>query len=253
MSDRLLHIGDGFWNVRGTYKIGGVFDVGTQTSLVRLSSGAFVLLDCYTLTGEVLDEVMALTDDGRSVEAILNLHPFHTLHVEACASRFPRARLYGTARHGLRTPLLRWETVHTDDPALHERYLADLQFSVPRGVQFIPDNERVHFSSVLVLHHASKTLHVDDTLTWINLPLMRGLHFHPSLPAALARRAGAAVEFRAWARELAEQCQGVEHVCTAHTKPLPPPSPHRRTVTDWVLRALARREAALTRHQQRFG
>ena len=39
MSDRLIDLGNGFWTVRGSLRIGGVFDVGTQCSLVRLANG----------------------------------------------------------------------------------------------------------------------------------------------------------------------------------------------------------------------
>ena len=83
MADELIQIADGFWNIRGSFKIAGLIDVGTQMSLVQLRSGDFVLLDSYALSGEVERQVRALTDGGRAVRAILNLHPFHTVHVPA--------------------------------------------------------------------------------------------------------------------------------------------------------------------------
>ena len=46
----------------------------------------------------------------------------------------------------------------------------DLEFSVPAGVDFISSNESVHFSSVLVFHPSTKTLHVDDTFMFIPTP-----------------------------------------------------------------------------------
>jgi hypothetical protein len=46
MTGQLIHVADNFWNIRGSYRIGGVIDVGTQASLVRLANGKFVLLDC---------------------------------------------------------------------------------------------------------------------------------------------------------------------------------------------------------------
>jgi hypothetical protein len=48
MSGKILHVADDFWNIRGSYRVGGVIDVGTQASLVRLASGKFVMLDSYT-------------------------------------------------------------------------------------------------------------------------------------------------------------------------------------------------------------
>ena len=70
MSDRFVDLGDGFWTVRGSFRIGGFFDVGTQCALVRLASGKFVFLDSYTLTDEIRAEVDALTDGGAKVEAV---------------------------------------------------------------------------------------------------------------------------------------------------------------------------------------
>ncbi|HET6332309.1 MAG TPA: hypothetical protein VFG30_03815 [Polyangiales bacterium] len=249
MSDRWIEIADGFWNVRGSFKIAGLFDVGTQTSLVRLRAGGFVLLDAYALDADARRKVLALTDQGQAVRAILNLHPFHTAHVTAVAEQFPTAQLYGTARHKARTPKLRWESLDTDDAALHERFADDFVFSVPRGVDFVPKNPALHFSSVLALHKASGTLHVDDTLSWSGLPLVGGLKFHPTLRFTLQKRAGAASEFRAWAHELIALCEGVKQLCTAHTRALPP----KGGVADRVRKALAEVSGMLGAHEQRYG
>ena len=32
MSDRILQVADDFWNIRGSFKIGGLVDIGTQAS-----------------------------------------------------------------------------------------------------------------------------------------------------------------------------------------------------------------------------
>lgn len=37
-----------FWNLRGTFKVAGLLDVGTQLSVVRRSNGRFLVLDSYT-------------------------------------------------------------------------------------------------------------------------------------------------------------------------------------------------------------
>lgn len=251
MTDQMISIGDGFWNIRGTFKIFKFIDIGTHCSLVRLRSGRYVLLDAYTLTGDVQRDVMQLTDGGAALEAILNLHPFHTVHVKAAAAMFPDARLYGTDRHVARAPELNWESLRTDDPALHEQYKDDLEFSVPRGVDFISANEKLHFSSVLVFHKASRTLHVDDTLAWNNLPFIRGLAFHPTLASVLHARPEAAAEFRAWAQELITRCEDVEHLCTAHMRPLPPDAKTGGTIAERVRGALARVEKVLAKHERR--
>ena len=85
--------------------------------------------------------------------------------------RYPRAKLYGTARHVSRFPDLPWQKTRTEQRRLHTMFARDFEFSVPRGVDFISANENVHFASVLALHRASQTIHVDDTLMYSRLPL----------------------------------------------------------------------------------
>lgn len=67
MAEKIVQLSDEFWNIRGDLRIGGVLNVGTQCSLVRLAEGRFVFLDSYTLTGKIRERVMDLTDqDARS-------------------------------------------------------------------------------------------------------------------------------------------------------------------------------------------
>jgi hypothetical protein len=253
MRDELIQISESFYNVRGSFKVAGVYDVGTQASLARLKSGDFVMLDAYTLTSDVESRLLALTDRGRAVRAILNLHPFHTVHLAHCLRPFPNAKLYGTRRHKSRAPTLPWQDLETDQEQLHALFADDLAFSVPRGVDFIPNNEQLHFASVLALHRASKTLHVDDTLSWSNVPLLGGLRFHPTLRFVLQKRAAAAADFRAWAETLIASCQGLQHVCTAHGRALPPQPMPEPSIAERVRSALGRVQGVLRRHERRYG
>ena len=260
MRSRTIHVADDFWNIRGSFKIGGVVDIGTQASLVRRSNGKFVFLDSYTLSGEVEREVLELTNGGADVEAILNVHPFHTVFARKMHERFPRAKLYGTARHVSRFPELPWEMLRTEDPELHEVFAEDFHFSVPRGVDFISANENVHFSSVLVLHRASKTIHVDDTLMYVRLPrpmrvlgLGDAMSFHPTLAKALEKRAGAASDFRGWAKELAERWRDAENLCAAHTATLTAQKNKGASIHGRLLTALGKVEGKLAAHERKYG
>jgi hypothetical protein len=250
MADEWVEIGSGFWNIRGSLKVAGLVDVGTQMSVVRLASGKFALLDSYMPDEPTRKRLLELTDGGAAVAAVLNLHPFHTLHVANLAAQFPNAQLYGTARHAARFPHLPWQATHTESPALASVFEGDLRFSVPRGVDFAPDNKRLHFASVLAFHPASGTLHVDDTLTWVNLPWFGGLRFHPSLPRVLQRRPGAVGEFRAWLDELRALFVSVRRVCPAHMKTLPPNDGQCAKHLD---AAIAKVDKVLRQHQRRFG
>ena len=258
--DRLVRVDEDFWNIRGAFKIAGLIDIGTQASLVRCADGRFVFLDSYTLTGAVAQEVAELTHDGRDVEAILNVHPFHTVHVQKMHERFPRAKLYGTGRHVSRFPELPWAALRTETPALHAKFADDFDFSVPAGVDFISANPNVHFSSVLVMHRASRTIHVDDTLMYVPFPralravgLGDSVSFHPTLGKALQKRGGAASDFRQWAEGLAERWRDAENLCAAHTAALLGHRNQGASIHDRILHALDKVSRTLKAHERRHG
>jgi len=259
MAGPILHVAEDFWNFRGSYRIGGVIDVGTQVSLVRLASGKFVFLDSYTLSSAVRRKVDELTGGGEDIEAILNLHPFHTVHVRKMHKMYPQARLYGTARHRSRFPELPWADGCIEDPALQQQFSEDFEFSVPRGVDFISANENVHFSSVLAFHKTSKTIYSDDTLMYIGLPgpmrwfgLGDAVSFHPTLAKALEKRSGAAHDFRGWANEMIERWRTAENLCAAHTATLLATANRGESIHDRLLKALDKVSGTLKSHERKF-
>jgi hypothetical protein len=251
--DDVIRIGEGFWNLRGSFKVGPV-DIGTQASLVALEEGGHVLLDGCELSDEGQRWLDDATDGGASLKAVLHLHPFHTVFVRRVHERYPNVPLHGTKRHHPKAADLPWDPLTTDDPALHARF-PDLDFSVPAGVAFIPDNENLHFASVLAFHERSKTLHVDDTLMAIRLPkLLRWIkrdviRFHPTLKRVLEPREGAANEFRAWAQELIARCAAITNLCAAHSAALQLGEP----LAPRVDQALTKVEGTLRAHEKRYG
>jgi hypothetical protein len=173
---------------------------------------------------------------------------------------FPRARLYGTKRHLERFPELPWEALLTEDAALHEEFADDFEFSVPRGVDFISADDKVHFSSVLAFHRASRTIHSDDTLMYIRLPALLRLFglsdpvsFHPTLAKALERRPGAAGEFRDWAEGLIERWRDVENLCAAHTAALLAADHRGAPIRERLRKALDRVGPTLRAHERKYG
>ncbi|MGB8332250.1 MAG: hypothetical protein WCE62_19150 [Polyangiales bacterium] len=260
MRPYVLQLADDFWNIRASFKIGRVVEIGTQASLVRRASGGFVFLDSCALSGTVERQVLELTRDGKDVKAILNVHPFHTVYARAMHERFPHARLFGTARHVLRFPELPWQDTRTEDTALHGMFAEDFEFSVPRGVDFISDDENIHFSSVMVLHRASKTIHVDDTLMYVRFPALLHpfgvtdtLRFHPTLARALQRRAGAARDFRLWAEAVADRWGVAENLCAAHTAALTAKDNPGRSIHARLVSALAHVRKTLSAHERKYG
>ncbi len=258
MADQLIQVDSDFWNIRGSFRIGGLVDIGTQASLVRLNSGRFVLLDSYGLKGKVRDAVLSLTDQGRAVDAILNLHPFHTVHCQQMHKDFPGAALYGSDRHVEMFPNLPWRDLRVDDPILHQQFEGELEFSIPEGVDFISENEAIHFSSVMAFHVPSRALHVDDTLMVINMPrplkvmgMSYRLSFHPTLAQALEKRTGATDDFEAWATNIATRWGSAAHICAAHTGAKL--NLNEGEAGEDMRQALRRTRGTLAKHKRKFG
>ena len=250
-------LADTFWNFRGVHRIAGVLDIGTHMSLVQRSDGGYVVIDGCGLDASQHASIMALTGQGERVVAVMHVHPFHTLHVEATHRLFPGAALYGTARHHQRETSLPWrgkpvETWTEDHP------LADLfDLSVPDGVDFVSSDERVHVASVLVRHRQTGIVHVDDTFNVVAAPGLLGdvlpmspLRMHPMLGRALQKQAGAANAYATWARALADQWGDTRIVCAAHSAV--------RTLPEGgfiaeVTAALKKVSKVLDRHRERYG
>ena len=220
MSDKIIDLGAGFWNIRGTFRLGGVLNIGTHCSLVKLTSGKFVFVDSYTLTDDVRAQVMALTNNGQDVEAVLNLHPFHTVHCAQMAKDFPQAIFYGSSRHQKKVPEVQWAKDLVESDAVAERY-PELKFSISQGIHYIAPNEMIHAGSLLALHPASKSLHVDDTFmsppTKLLEAVLPELLLHPTTKKALKNEPNAGKEYCDWASNLAHEWREVRNFCAAHS------------------------------------
>jgi hypothetical protein len=219
----LEHLADDFWHIRGDFRIALMINVGTQMSLVRRPGGRFLLLDSYEPDKADHDELMALTDGGSLIDAVLNVHPFHTVHCAFVQDLVPHVRLIGTRRHHRHLPELPWDPALIEDEETQREFADTFDFSIPAGVDFVSDDESVHVGSVVVRHRASGIVHVDDTLNVLDLPslvekLVPGpeLRFHPKLAAGLKKRAGAADDYIAWARQIASDWADTSIVCAAH-------------------------------------
>ena len=245
----MQQLADNFWTFRGDLKVAKVINLGTHMSLVRRTNGMFLLLDSYDLDDGDSDALLSLTDGGRAIEAVLNVHPFHAL--------LPHARLFGTRRHHRQAPELAWEAGFIEEAATQDAFAEDLAFSVPEGVDFVCDDDSVHVASVLVRHRQSGIVHVDDTINVLAAPGVLGkilpqskLKFHPQLSKALQKRPGAAGNYARWARGIAEAWSETPIVCTAHSsiRKLPEDG-WRREMTA----ALAAVEKTLSRHRSAHG
>ena len=253
----MQQLADNFWAFRGVFKIAKVINVGTHMSLVHRANGRFLLLDSYDLEEGDRNALLSLTDGGRAIEAIINVHPFHTLHCSAVHELFPQAHLFGTRRHQEQAPHLPWDQRKIEGTTAHAEFAEDLAFSVPQGVDFVCEEDDVHVASVLVRHRESGSVHVDDTLNVLAAPGFLGkllpqskLKFHPQLAKALQKRAGAADDYERWARDLADAWSDTPIVCAAHS------SIRRLPQGGWkseILEALAAVEKTLSQHRSPHG
>jgi len=192
-------------------------------SLVSRPGGTFILLDSYEVEEQDRDELMRLTNDGERIEAVLNVHPFHTLHCKFIQQMVPHARLIGTRRHHQQSPDLNWDPALIEDEATQKEYADIFDFSVPAGIDFISDDESVHVGSVIVRDRASGIIHVDDTLMVADLPslvekMLPGprLRFHPKLADGLQKRAGAVDDFIGWVKNIEQDWADSQVICAAH-------------------------------------
>lgn len=220
MTDKMYDLGEGFWSIRGSFIKNGIIDIGLQSALIKMASGRFIFLDSYTLTGEVRQQVMALTNDGQDVEAVLNVHPFHTVHCAQMAKDFPQAIFYGSSRHHTQVPSVSWSEDLVESDAVATRY-TELEFSLPKGIYYISPNENVHASSLLVYHPASKSVYIDDTF---EIPpskrpnaVQPSLGLHPTTKQALTDEPMASEQYCEWATELAHTWREVQYFCGAHS------------------------------------
>lgn len=77
----IVRVADSFINLRGSFKIGPA-DIGVHSSLVKRKNGKWVMLDSMKMDDSMKAEVLSMSNGGKDVEAILNVHPFHTVRAD---------------------------------------------------------------------------------------------------------------------------------------------------------------------------
>jgi len=231
MYKQLLHIGQGFWNIRGSFKILKLYDIQTQMSVLQLKSGNFVVVDCVQLTDEIKEDLNKITENGTKIDAFLAVHPFHTEHIKEFHELYPKFdNYYGCPRHKRLNPTINWKG-YLNDESIQRKWEPEISLAIPAGSDFIDPKpeETNHFSSVLVYHKDSRTIHVDDTITYIPpdvgitgaLLSLTGWKsgyaaFHPAMKGAgLLPEIEAPYHFRDWVKGLLGAWD-FDNMCTAH-------------------------------------
>ena len=145
--NELRQIGPGFWNVRGHFRIlAKLMDIETHMSFIKLRNGNFLVIGTIELDDELRQEINHLTDNGNKIEAVLGIHPFHTLAFPAFYQSYPNAKYYGTPRHLRRLTQIPWVD-SLDHCHVRTKWEPDVQLRIPAG-----QSSPVRYNSAYLFH-----------------------------------------------------------------------------------------------------
>eukprot|EP00038_Savillea_parva_P006057 m.161393 g.161393 ORF g.161393 m.161393 type:complete len:293 (-) comp12071_c0_seq1:140-1018(-) len=229
-----IEVGPGLYNFSTDFHIKNVLNIYTHMSVARLSNDKYVAIDAVELPPAAKAELDELTSNGDKLVACIQTHPFHTLAIPSFHAAYPAndARKYiGCPRH------LRKVTEDTtgakiewsgdlNEASVRAMFEPDLEMRIPAGGEFVDPRpaKTNHFSSVFVFHPTSKTVHVDDTVSYMEKPgfLVRRLvsphsmNFHPAMmKEGLYPTKEAPLQFIAWFNKMLDDWD-FDHMVTAH-------------------------------------
>ncbi|KAL9653159.1 hypothetical protein ABK040_006375 [Willaertia magna] len=224
---RIKEIGTNFFNIRANFKIKGLINIGTHMSLIKLSTGKFLVIDTVPLDEELKQEIDSLTNNGNDIEAVIATHPFHTLAFPDFYKNYSSVvkEWYGTPRH-LRNQkdIIPWTGNIMD---YLNKWNPEVEMRIPDGAEFVaplPESTN-HFNSVWVYSPLAKTIHVDDTINYFDNPSLLfkifgkkagQMDFHPSLSNnGLYKTENAPILFKQWLENVLKDWD-FENACCAH-------------------------------------
>ena len=110
--NRFVEIGVGFYNLKTPFYckevLGGLIDIGTHMSLLKLESGRFIVIDTCPLDPCAKKELDSLTMNGTLIDGVVATHPFHTTYFEPFHTLYPNLKYYGTPRHIRNIDVIEW-------------------------------------------------------------------------------------------------------------------------------------------------
>lgn len=132
--NQLRTLGNGFWNIRVPFKMVGV-EIGTHMSIIQLRNGNFLIIDTVALTDQLTRELNQLTHNGTKIEAVVAVHPFHTLAYSAFHKVYPNVKYYGTPRHIRKLTEIEWAGQFDDEEnnALLSKWAPEVELRIPAG------------------------------------------------------------------------------------------------------------------------
>lgn len=130
---QLNQIGSGFWNVRASFKLFKLLDIGTHMSVIQLRNGNFLVIDTVEMNDQLKKELDDLTNNGTKIEAVVAVHPFHTLAFPGFYKLYPDAKYYGTPRHLRNLKDINWTGQLDDNKESLSRWEPEVELRIPAG------------------------------------------------------------------------------------------------------------------------
>lgn len=132
-SPQLHQIGPGFWNVRTSFKLFKIIDIGTHMSVIQLRSGNFLVIDTVEMNDQLKKELDDLTNNGTKIEAVVGVHPFHTLAFPDFYKLYPDAKYYGTPRHLRNLKDIKWTGQLDNNKESLSKWEPEVELRIPAG------------------------------------------------------------------------------------------------------------------------
>lgn len=130
---QLHQIGPGFWNVRTSFKLFKIIDIGTHMSVIQLRSGNFLVVDTVEMNDGLKKELDDLTSNGTKIEAVVGVHPFHTLAFPGFYKMYPDAKYYGTPRHLRNLKDIKWAGQLDNNKESLSKWEPEVELRIPAG------------------------------------------------------------------------------------------------------------------------
>lgn len=104
-------------------------------SLIQLKNGKFLVIDTVVINDQLKNELDELTHNGSKIEAVLAVHPFHTLAYSAFNKLYPNPKYYGTPRHLRKLTEIKWagQLDDVENKELLSKWGPEVELRIPVG------------------------------------------------------------------------------------------------------------------------
>lgn len=110
-------------------------EIGTHMSLIQLNNGNFLVIDTVVINDQLKQQLDEMTNNGTKIEAVIAVHPFHTLAYSAFYKMYPNAQYYGTPRHLRKLTEIKWagQVDADENKALLTKWAPEVELRIPDG------------------------------------------------------------------------------------------------------------------------